>query len=77
MDVSSYLDEAPDYDMTDVTVTPEDLENISEAPAEPAVPDTFEEEAASLSDELSAENPETEEEKQTLEDLMSKLGLEL
>lgn len=65
LDVSSYLDEAPDYDMTDVTVTPEDLENISETPAEPAVPDTFEEEAASLSDELSAENPETEEEKQT------------
>ena len=51
--------------MTGVTVTPEDLENISEAPEEPAVPDTFEEEAASLSDEVSAENPETEEEKHT------------
>ena len=65
LDVSSYLDEAPDYDMTGVTVTPEDLENISEVPEEPAVPDTFEEEAASLSDEVSAENPEAEEEKQT------------
>ena len=65
LDVSSYLDEAPDYDMTGVTVTPEDLENISEVPAEPAVPDTFEEEAASLSDEVSIENPENEEEKQT------------
>ena len=65
LDVSSYLDEAPDYDMTGVTVTPEDLENISEVPEEPAVPDTFEEEAASLSDEVSAENPKTEEEKQT------------
>ena len=65
LDVSSYLDEAPDYDMTGVTVTPEDLENISEVPAEPEVPDTFEEEAASLSDEISTENPENEEEKQT------------
>ena len=51
--------------MTGVTVTPEDLENISEVPAEPEVPDTFEEEAASLSDEISTENPENEEEKQT------------
>ena len=65
LDVSSYLDEAPDYDMTGVTVTPEDLENISEVPAEPEVPDTFEEEAASLSDEVSTENLENEEEKQT------------
>ena len=64
LDVSSYLDDSPDYDMTGVTVTPEDLEKISEAPKEQTVPDSFEEEAASLSDEALEENPEAEE-KQT------------
>lgn len=64
LDVSSYLDDSPDYDMTGVTVTPEDLEKISEAPEEQTVPDSFEEEAASLSDEALEENPEAEE-KQT------------
>ncbi len=64
LDVSSYLDDSPDYDMTGVTVTPEDLEKISEAPEEQTVPDSFEEEAASLSDEALEENPESEE-KQT------------
>lgn len=59
-DVSDYLDEGPDYDMTGVTVSLDELENISDVPPEEAempktIPDTFEEEAASLTEEIQEE----------------------
>ncbi|MGN0730085.1 hypothetical protein [Treponema sp.] len=61
---SDYIDEPPSYDMTGITVTPDDLEKCVE-PAEESVPDTFEEEAASLSEEENFDTGSDKTEKQT------------
>lgn len=63
-DVSAYLDKGPDYDMEGVTVTLDDFEKLASQPVvepqkEEEIPDTFDEEAASLAD-----SDDCEEEKQ-------------